>query len=332
MKGFIMAKKRALGTQVEFRLAHEVTYDTAPVTAKYKKFILTTTSLGATASLSSEQEIGTGSREQQDHFLDRLMVDGDIQVLIEASEVGFMLTNCFGAPTTTPDGANFKHVFKSGGFDLPSFAAEIAYTAISPKEYKLFGGLMVDGFAVDMATNGPAKIVWTIKGRSKATTPTSKAPAAAFFATPRKLFTNRLGSITVDGGAIASLTGGSFNYSNNLENVETIAPHGLIAGVDTGVATANGNLKVRYTGAGIFENAADNETPLDVTYGFETADGLAKIEFKLARVFSPKVKEGLSGPGGIEADIEWQASGAGVNSMMEVTLTNKVASYALWLA
>lgn len=320
--------KSALGTHALLRLGFETTYDTAPAAAKFKKFLFSSFGLSGKAALETDFQLGTGTRDTQDYFKDRLMVDGDLQQSMEIAELGYLLTALLGTPTTTTEGSDYKHVFTSGGADILSFFAELGHPNLDTAEYHRYGGIKIDAMAVEMGDSGPAKAVYTLKARSEVIAATSKAPSATYFALAPKYFTKRKGYIEIGGSAVAKLTGGNFSFGNGLEVIETIAADGLIAGIDEGVASANGNMTVRYQGQGSLETASANETPVDLVYGYETADGTATCEFRFPKAYLPDPEIGIDGPGGIEVSYEWQASG-GSEAMMIVTLINKTTSYAL---
>jgi hypothetical protein len=68
--------------------------------------------------------------------------------------------------------------------------------------------------------------------------------------------------------------------------------------------------------------------PVLLTYGFTTTEGW-ELSLELFRVFLPKPKYAVSGPGGVEASFDWRATyEESAGSMLCVRLLNDVASYA----
>jgi hypothetical protein len=73
---------------------------------------------------------------------------------------------------------------------------------------------------------------------------------------------------------------------------------------------------------------ASNGDPVALEYGFTFADGYY-LRFELPRVFLPKPKYAISGPGGVEASFDWRAAyDEGEDTMLRAWLLNDVASYA----
>jgi hypothetical protein len=72
---------------------------------------------------------------------------------------------------------------------------------------------------------------------------------------------------------------------------------------------------------------AANGDPISLAYGFTMAEGWS-LTFELFRVFLPKSKYAVSGPGGVEASFEWRTAFDEANAtMLRVRLLNDVASY-----
>ncbi|MBK8211710.1 MAG: hypothetical protein IPK78_18920 [Rhodospirillales bacterium] len=86
-------------------------------------------------------------------------------------------------------------------------------------------------------------------------------------------------------------------------------------------------MTVRFDGATLVAEAANGE-PVAVEYGFSMAEGWS-LTFELFRVFLPKPKYAVSGPGGVEASFDWRAAYDEANAtMLRVRLLNDVASYS----
>jgi hypothetical protein len=85
-------------------------------------------------------------------------------------------------------------------------------------------------------------------------------------------------------------------------------------------------MAVRFDGQTLV-NEAMNSMPVSLEYGFTFADGYA-LRFELPRVFLPKPKYAISGPGGVEASFDWRgAYDEAEGTLLRVSLSNDVASY-----
>ena len=72
---------------------------------------------------------------------------------------------------------------------------------------------------------------------------------------------------------------------------------------------------------------AANGDPVVVDYGFTMAEGW-ELKFELFRVFLPKPKYAVSGPGGVEASFDWRAAyDDSEGTMLRAHLLNDVTSY-----
>jgi hypothetical protein len=86
-------------------------------------------------------------------------------------------------------------------------------------------------------------------------------------------------------------------------------------------------MTVRFDGATLVAEAANGE-PVSLTYGFSMAEG-SQLTFELFRVFLPKPKYAVSGPGGVEASFDWRAAyDETAGTMLRARLLNDVTSYA----
>jgi hypothetical protein len=77
--------------------------------------------------------------------------------------------------------------------------------------------------------------------------------------------------------------------------------------------------------ADVLDDAAVNQQPLTIGTGFVHPAGWS-LDFALSRVYFPRPKKEVKGPGAIEQQFDFQASGAG-GAMLTVTLINDVANY-----
>ena len=86
-------------------------------------------------------------------------------------------------------------------------------------------------------------------------------------------------------------------------------------------------MTVRFDGATLVAEATNGD-PVALEYGYSFADGYS-LRFELPRVFLPKPKYAISGPGGVEASFDWRgAYDEGEETMLRAYLSNDVANYA----
>ncbi|MGZ8351472.1 MAG: phage tail tube protein, partial [Allosphingosinicella sp.] len=101
---------------------------------------------------------------------------------------------------------------------------------------------------------------------------------------------------------------------------------GKIEAADPTFASAQGGMTVRFDGTTLVDEAT-NGAPVAFDYRYSFADGYY-LRFELPRVFLPKPKYAIAGPGGVEASFDWRgAYDEAEGTMLRVYLTNDVGSY-----
>lgn len=323
-------KTRAYGSDASLLAAFESTYGTAPDGSGggvYKKLSFKSSSLGEEKPLGYDGILGQG-RDAQDPYYDAPSVGGDIVVPVDLRAIGFWLKGLLGAPDTTDNmDGTYTHVFESGGA-LPSLAIETGHTGLTTEVYLMASGAKLGGIQIDMQRTGPVNA--TVNGviaQGEASASSSEDATPGTYNLRR--FSQSSGSIKLGGSQLASVTGGNLNYSNNLEPVETIRSDSKIDGVDETEAMAEGAVTLRYSTDTTVRDAVDAETAVAMEYGWTIpgSEGY-ELKFNFPRVFLPKPKQSIDGPGGVQAEYNWRAAyDASSGYMMQVTLTNDVASY-----
>lgn len=223
-------------------------------------------------------------------------------------------------PSATLTGGTNSHSFTSGASSLPSMSIENALPDVPSfgMNYGVRGNTMRIGLSRRGLLNATLGLV--AKGET-----ISQATAAG---TPEEIevarFAQATGEIMKDGVQLASVVSADLAYSNNLDKVETIRPDGEIEDADPQMATATGNVTVRFSDHVLVDKATGRD-PVELSFGW-TFEHFS-LRFTLERVFLPKPKRPISGPAGIQASFDWQGSGAAGNIMTAV-LINDVADYA----
>lgn len=324
-----MPKTRAYGSDAQLLAAFESTYGTAPDGSGggvYTKLSFKESSLGAERPLGYDPLLGQG-RDAQDPFYEAITDEGEIGVPLDLRAIGFWLKGLFGAPSTTDNlDGTYDHVFTSGG-DLPSLTFEVGHTALTTAKFYRHTGAKLESIAFDMARTGPANATIGMVAQGE-TSPASAADASPL-TLALKRFSQGSGTIKVGGSQLANVTGGRLTFSNNLERVETIRDDGLIDGADETEATAEGSIDVRFSTDTTITAAVDAETPVAIEYSYSIpgAEGYL-LKFALPRVFLPKKKQELRGPGGVQASYDWRAAyDSTAGHLLQVTLVNDETSY-----
>jgi hypothetical protein len=162
------------------------------------------------------------------------------------------------------------------------------------------------GLYFDMARTGPINATVNViaQGRTSAGTSTEGGTSTSF---SLARFSNGSGSIKLNGTQIANITAGSIELNNSLDPVETIRSDGLIDAIDTGEFRATGSMTVRAGTDTALSGAVTAQSPVTIEYQLTHPLGYS-FTLTLPRVFLPKPKSSVTGPGGVEQVFEWQAA------------------------
>ena len=225
----------------------------------------------------------------------------------------------------TLKGGGYRHVWDSGGDDIPSHTIEIGHPKLVTPVYFRHLGTVVESLTFEMGQEGPAnaKLQLVAQGEESASATADATPDS--FALKR--FSQGRGFIRRGGAPLAGVTGGSLTFSNNLERVRVIREDGKIQAADPTFASAQGQLTVRFDGTTLVGEASNGD-PVALDYGFSMVEGW-ELKLELFRVFLPKPKYSVSGPGGVEASFDWRAAfDDSAGTMLRASLLNDIASYA----
>lgn len=238
---------------------------------------------------------------------------------------GFTLAAGAGSNATpsgaTLTGGNYQHVFTTGGGTLPSISLEIGLLGLA-KPYSVNYGLRGNTLKIQQQRSGLLNATLNLIGQGE-TLPAATSAAG----TPTELdvarFAQATGYVKRDGVVLGEVVSNGFSLSNNLDPDEVIRPDGRINDVDPGMVMINLTPVVKYTDDG-FKVLAENKTPVEFEIGWTNAVG--SLTIVVPRVFLPKVKNSISGPKGIQATYNCQASGTD-GASATITLKNDVAGY-----
>ena len=314
---------RAYGWNSTLFLAYESNsaYGTASTTkTHYKPVRFFTSNLDSEQGLIATEVLGQG-KEATDPFLDVVRVDGDIEIPLDLNNFGYWLKAAMGDPTTS--GTDKKvHIFSSSTSTIPSLTVEVGIKDAG--KYFVTTGARVNTFTLNFERSGEAKSTVNLIGQSVASSdaPKNDSPSPLDF----KVFSQFQGSLKKGTDLLANVTSGNLTYSNNLERVETIRSDGKVDGVDLGMTTIMGSVTLRYADE-VLMAAATGQSPLKFTFTYKIdADNL--FEFIVYRVFLPKPKRVIDGPGGISVTYDFHAAkDKTAAKMAQATLKNAVASY-----
>ncbi|MGE0253503.1 MAG: phage tail tube protein [Alphaproteobacteria bacterium] len=311
---------RAYGIRAAMLGQYESAYGTAPG-GNYMRLPFVQSNLGAEQGLIEDDLLGAG-RDPADPIRDAISNTGEITVPVDLRDIGFWLKLAFGQPATDePETDEFVHTFSSGSFDLPSAAIEIGHPEVPA--YFVHTGVRANGINFTFERRGGASAVVpciaqgeTQAGTSSGGTPTERVHTR---------FNQFQGSVSLGGSPLGNVTRATANYANNLEVIETIRPDGLIGGADPVRSAMTGTFDVRFADTALLDAATAGD-PVDLAFAWTIAE-VGSLTIAVPRVFLPKPKTPVTGPGGIQASFDWRGARDGTDPMVTVTLANDVATY-----
>lgn len=235
------------------------------------------------------------------------------------------------ASNGTPSGATlaggsasgpYNHVFLSGALALPSAAIEVGMPDVP--SYGMNFGAMANTLSVQLQRSGllNATIGIIAQGETRLGSSGAGSPTEAVI----ERFTQFTGQIRRNGVPLGNVVSGRFNFSNGLDKVEVIRPDGRIAGADPAMLAVNGEIAVRFADTALLDLAVAG-TAIELVFEWQIAAGKL-LRHTVHNVFLPKPKLPISGPAGVQASFNWQASEhPSLQTTCTVTLVNDVASY-----
>lgn len=312
---------RPLGINAVMAAAIESDYGATPASSFFK-LPMVTHNFGEEQPLIADDQLGFG-REGLDPSYDVITNDGDLVIPVDTDAIGFWLRLALGAPTSAQGSGEgkFVHTFTSGSATLDSASVEIGNPDMP--NYSTNYGAVVDTLKIGMARSGnlSATLSMICQGETDADT---ESVAGTPTALRGARFAQAIGSIKVDGDVVGDVVSADFSYANQIDKVEIIRDDGRIGGIDPGALLTTGTLTTRFSDVTYLQKA-QSKTPVDLEFGW-TIDADTSLIFTVPRVFLPKVKRPITGPKGIQAAFNWQASGANGHQVTAV-LKNTVATY-----
>ena len=329
-----MGKPRAVGSDVIVLFCEEAVYATAPNGGAgnvYTRPYLKSEGLSGSQPLEGDELINTGSPDDTDPSLGALDVSGDIVAPFDATGAGFWLRMALGPEPAgavhDEEAGTYLHTWTSGQ-DLKSYTKQLVHPKLTTPKYRSCLGAKAGGFSFPLQRNGRAMITIPMLASIEVKDNASHdANPKTFAYLP---FDNCTGEIKLDDVVVANITGGQFDYSNNLDNVEAIRPDSAIDGSDEAIRTATGSLTIRIGTDHTIDDLVDANSPAAMEISFTLkSDATRKLTFSLPRVFFELAKKPVDGPGGVSATVNWRAARDAVTPapMLSVTLLNDVAAY-----
>jgi hypothetical protein len=238
-------------------------------------------------------------------------------IVVTSDTIGIGGNSVTLAASTTPDSnatasgatlaggsaaGSYNHVFTSGALSLPSAAIEIGMPDVP--SYGMNFGAMADKLTIQLQRSGLLNGTVSVIAQGEARNGASGAGSPT--EQPIERFTQFTGQIRRDGVPLGNVVSGQFSYANGLDKVEVIRPDGRIAGADPAMLAVTGQVGVRFADTSLLDLAVAG-TPIELVFEWSIAAGKL-LRFTVHNVNLPKPKLPITGPAGVQATFDWQAS------------------------
>lgn len=310
---------QARGANARLRAAFEATWGTPPATGFFE-LPFASCDIGANQPLETDNLLGQG-REPQEPSRGDVDAGGTLSVPMDARAFGVWLKGLLGNPTTTGAGP-YVHTFTSGAALLPSIASEIGNPEVP--SYSMTTGLLVDSITMPFPNTGFPNATVTMIGKGETVAAASAAGTPTVIALQR--FSRYQAAVTREGAELGFITNAEITYANGLDRAYFLGGGGDAGAVDPALVALSGSITSRFANTILLDDAQGG-APVSLEFSY-TIDATASLVITVPRVFLPRARRSIQGPGGIEATYNWQAARQdGGGPSMTAVLTNDQATY-----
>lgn len=310
---------RQQGSRVHLAMAYEASYGVAPASG-YRFLPFASDTLGAEQELLPSELLGYG-RDPVAPLRDALNVDGQVVIPMDVEALGFWLKALFGQPTTTGTTPR-THTFQSGAAVLPSMAIEIQMPEVP--RFAMYTGVMADTLSWTMQRSGLLTANVGLHARNEVSAVASVAGTPIGVALQR--FSNFQGVVNRNGSLLGQLVSAEFNWSNNLDRIETVRSDGLIDGADPTMASLTGRLQMRFADNVMIDDAIAG-TPSELVASWSLGPN-ASFTFTAHAVHLSRPRVPVNGPGGVQVTFDFVAARATSPARMATAvLVNTITAY-----
>ena len=314
----------ATGADFKLFFAYEATEAVVPA-GGWAQLPCTTFDLRGSQKLTQDQVLSTNQgRDASEPYLDAVQsVTGNAKVPIDAIAFGYWLKLIFGQPVVTGTGP-YVHTFTSGGLDATMFSAtfEKAFPLIG--KYYHPSGVRADGFTISTTPSGASEATIPLIGLVEPV-----PVAASLVVTPiiysLARFMQMSGQVLLGNTALAGVTAGSINFSNNIKAAVTIRGDNRAESLDYGQSTGGGSVTLRFTGMEGIDAIAQAVTPSSLVYSL--TGGANSITFTYPNCYFTPVGPAITTPDAISRDYTFIAANPNFTPLLVVTYTNGYQNY-----
>lgn len=319
---------QAMGVYSKTTIDYEPSFNTVPTTKAGKTLPFITNQLNSKQNLVKSKVI-SGTRSDSQAAYGNVDVTGAISTPIDLGTIGYWLKAVVGAPVSGNNsagtaGTDYTHKFVVGT-SLPSLLIE----KLIGSTYFLYHGCKADSMKISIGGDNELEAQIDFLG-CKTDVGTTAYDSTATMHTQTNKLNQFQAAVKIDGTAATGvIKSGDFTLHNNLDkNGYTIGDNGYRSQIAEGTAAASGSLKTMFNDTTFLNYGINQAThSLEIVWAVSPVKSLS---FLFPEVNFNRQDPGISGPAGVELDINWEAfyQSNSDKSVVVVTLNNQVASYA----
>ena len=188
----------------------------------------------------------------------------------------------------------------------------------------MYTGVMADRLTWTMQRSGLLTATLGLVARNETVAASTAAGTPTAIALQR--FSNFQGTVNRDGALLGQLISAEFNWSNNLDRIETVRGDGLIDGADPGMASLTGRLQLRLADMAMI-NQAIAGTPSEIVASWSLGAN-ASFTFTAHAVHLSRPRVPVQGPQGVQVTFDFVAARAASPARMATAvLVNTITGY-----
>lgn len=316
--------RQARGMKGALQLAFESTYGVTPAVPVAYRIPFNANTLTAKQSMIDSNTI-TGRRDPVEPGLGQIDVSGSLTLPLDVRNIGVLLTLMFGEPATTGSESPYTHVWKVQD-DMPSASIEKGFGDLT--KYAVYPGCKASKFSLSAEVgNNETTYSLDIMGANEV------LESASLDASPTVLellrFNNFQAAVVEGGTALATCRKLDLDIDFGLDgDTYCLNGQGTRTDIAEGIIQPTGTIEALFKDTALLDKAiAGTSTSLKLTF----TRGAHSLEFLLPELLFERATPTIDGPKGLLLSLAFRGfySNSSVNSAVQVTLKNDVASYAI---
>lgn len=318
---------QAMGVYGKTTVDFETSLGVAPTTVAGKTLPFITNQLNSKQNLNKSKVI-SGVRSDAQSAYGNVDVSGTLTTPVDLASIGYWLKAVIGNPTTVANAAGVAGTDYTHTYEVGTALVSMLIEKLVGSTYFMYKGCKADTLKISVGGDAELEAQLDYVGCRSAVGVTPYDPAAVTVKQTDKLNQFQC-AIKINGTAATGvIKSGDFTLNNNLDKTcYTIGDVGYRSQIAEGLAQASGSFKTLFNDV-TFLNYGVNQTVVGMEIVWQISP-VKSLSFLFPEVNFSRADPGLTGPGGVELDLSWEAfyNSNSYGSVVVVTLNNQIAAY-----